>query len=82
MSVPNHTAPPAAARQDVVERVWAALQDVEDPEFPMSIVDMGLVIEVELEDQTLDMMHSLEALHQILSKLTDLLPDDAFNGDV
>ena len=37
---------------------------------------------VELEDQTLDMMHSLEALHQILSKLTDLLPDDAFNGDI
>ena len=36
---------------------------------------------VELEDQTLDMMHSLEALHKILSKLTELLPEDAFNND-
>lgn len=37
---------------------------------------------VELEDQTLEMMHSLEALPQILSKLTELLPEDAFNADV
>ena len=27
--------------------LWQALNDVEDPEFPMSIVDMGLVIDVQ-----------------------------------
>ncbi len=27
--------------------LWEALHDVEDPEFPMSIVDMGLVIDIE-----------------------------------
>ena len=36
---------------------------------------------VELEEQTLDMKRSLEALHQILSKLTQLLPESAFDID-
>ena len=26
-----------------VERLWQALEEVEDPEFPMSVVDMGLI---------------------------------------
>jgi metal-sulfur cluster biosynthetic enzyme len=30
-----------------VAPLWAALEDVQDPEFPMSIVDMGLVIDVQ-----------------------------------
>ena len=34
----------------------------------------------ELEMQTLDMMQSLDALYQILSKLTELLPEDAFDS--
>ena len=34
-----------------------------------------------LEDQTLEMMQSLDALYQILSKLTELLPADAFDID-
>ncbi len=34
------------SREESAARLWAALEDVEDPEFPMSIVDMGLVIEV------------------------------------
>jgi metal-sulfur cluster biosynthetic enzyme len=29
------------------EHLWAALRDVEDPEFPMSIVDMGLVVDLQ-----------------------------------
>ena len=33
----------------------------------------------ELEEQTLDMKRSLEALHQILTKLTQLLPESAFD---
>ena len=35
----------------------------------------------ELEEQTLDMKRSLEALHQILTKLTQLLPESAFDID-
>jgi metal-sulfur cluster biosynthetic enzyme len=30
-----------------VTHLWKALQDVQDPEFPMSIVDMGLVIDLQ-----------------------------------
>ncbi len=48
----QHAAPPAAAQHERDARLWAALQDVEDPEFPMSIVDMGLVYEVELKART------------------------------
>lgn len=33
--------------QAEVVHLWAALEDVQDPEFPMSIVDMGLVIDVQ-----------------------------------
>lgn len=36
---------------------------------------------VELEMQTLEMMQSLDALYQALSKLTVLLPESAFNTD-
>lgn len=40
---------PAAAKDETIERLWAALHDVEDPEFPMSIVDMGLVFDLQKE---------------------------------
>jgi metal-sulfur cluster biosynthetic enzyme len=39
-------------QEERVARLWAALEEVEDPEFPMSIVDMGLVIEVSQVAQT------------------------------
>jgi len=32
--------------------------------------------------QTLEMKQSLDALHQVLSKLAELLPDDAFHANV
>jgi metal-sulfur cluster biosynthetic enzyme len=33
-----------AGSQMVVARLWAALCDVEDPEIPVSVVDMGLIV--------------------------------------
>lgn len=30
--------------------IWNALQDVEDPELPVSLVDLGLIREVDLDD--------------------------------
>lgn len=35
-----------------VAHLWAALHEVEDPEFPMSIVDMGLVVDLQQVDRT------------------------------
>ena len=43
---------PTVTQDEATKRLWAALHDVEDPEFPMSIVDMGLVLEVKLEGST------------------------------
>jgi len=43
MTIAN-TAPVVAQK---TAHLWAALHDVEDPEFPMSIVDMGLVVDIQ-----------------------------------
>jgi metal-sulfur cluster biosynthetic enzyme len=32
-------------------RLWSALKEVEDPEIPVSLVDMGLIISVSCEDR-------------------------------
>ena len=39
----------SASQDGVVERLWAALRDVEDPEIPVSLVDMGLIVAVAYE---------------------------------
>lgn len=35
------------------ERYWEALKEVNDPEFPVSVVDMGLIYGIEKEGNTL-----------------------------
>jgi metal-sulfur cluster biosynthetic enzyme len=35
---------PLSAEQEVEARLWRALQDVEDPEIPISVVGMGLIV--------------------------------------
>lgn len=35
-----------AEDEEAIARLWAALEQVEDPEFPLSIVDMGLVVDL------------------------------------
>jgi metal-sulfur cluster biosynthetic enzyme len=40
-------APRATPPEAATARLWTALHDVEDPEFPMSIVDMGLVVDLQ-----------------------------------
>jgi metal-sulfur cluster biosynthetic enzyme len=34
------------ATETVEARLWAALQDVEDPEIPISVVGMGLIVSI------------------------------------
>ena len=34
-----------------VEQVWTALRGVEDPEFPLSLVDMGMIYDVEVDEK-------------------------------
>ena len=51
MTAPAQT-PIPTSNDEAIARLWTALQDVEDPEFPMSIVDMGLVVDVQKVEQT------------------------------
>jgi metal-sulfur cluster biosynthetic enzyme len=37
---------PLAPAQAVEARLWSALQDVEDPEIPVSVVGMGLIVSI------------------------------------
>ena len=39
-------APPLTPEQEVEARLWIALQDVEDPEIPISVVGMGLIVSI------------------------------------
>jgi len=35
-----------------VQTLWQALEEVEDPEYPISVVDMGLIYNIRLQDGT------------------------------
>jgi len=36
----------------VLRRLWVGLRDVEDPEIPVSVVDMGLIVSLAVEGST------------------------------
>jgi metal-sulfur cluster biosynthetic enzyme len=36
----------SAVTDPIEARLWQALQDVEDPEIPVSVVDMGLIVSI------------------------------------
>jgi metal-sulfur cluster biosynthetic enzyme len=40
---------PAAQKEDVLRKLWLALRDIEDPEIPLSLVDMGLIVSIAYE---------------------------------
>jgi metal-sulfur cluster biosynthetic enzyme len=40
------------AHSPETQSLWAALQDVSDPEFPVSVVDMGLIYDLRREGET------------------------------
>src|SRR4051812_28081427 len=37
------------AEPDAIARLWQALREVEDPELPVSLVDMGLIVGVDYD---------------------------------
>ena len=43
---------PLTRAQDVEARLWLALRDVEDPEIPISVVGMGLIVSIAYRRET------------------------------
>jgi metal-sulfur cluster biosynthetic enzyme len=42
----------AKVRPPETQSLWTALEDVTDPEFPVSVVDMGLIYDLQREGET------------------------------
>lgn len=43
-------------------RVWRALEEVHDPEYPMSVVDMGLIYGLQRADRAVDVQLTFTAM--------------------
>jgi phenylacetate-CoA oxygenase PaaJ subunit len=46
----------------VEARLWQALQEVEDPEIPISVVGMGLIVDIEFDDGIVDLKLTFTAM--------------------
>lgn len=54
------------------EQVWEALQEVQDPEMPISIVDLGLIYDVQVQEDHVSVKMTLTVpgcpMHQTISQ--------------
>ena len=50
------------ARQEVEARLWLALREVEDPEIPISVVGMGLIVSLSYADGVVDVELTFTAM--------------------
>jgi metal-sulfur cluster biosynthetic enzyme len=66
---------PLDAIQAVEARLWIALQDVEDPEIPISVVGMGLIVSIAYrpDDRAVDLELTFTAMG---CPATDFIEDD------
>lgn len=66
---------PLSEAERVEARLWAALQDVEDPEIPISVVGMGLIVAISYvaEDQAVDLQLTYTAMG---CPATEFIEDD------
>lgn len=47
---------------DVESRLWDALHDVQDPEIPISVVDMGLIVDLGVRGETVALKVTFTAM--------------------
>jgi metal-sulfur cluster biosynthetic enzyme len=66
---------PLSADQAVEARLWTALQDVEDPEIPISVVGMGLIVSLayRVDERAVDLELTFTAMG---CPATDFIEDD------
>ena len=55
-------AAPLTPAQEVEARLWLALRDVEDPEIPISVVGMGLIVALEWHAGIVDLKLTFTAM--------------------
>jgi metal-sulfur cluster biosynthetic enzyme len=48
--------------QSVEARLWLALREVEDPEIPISVVGMGLIVAIDFADGVVDLKLTFTAM--------------------
>jgi phenylacetate-CoA oxygenase PaaJ subunit len=68
-------------------RVWSALAEINDPEMPVSLVDLGVVYGVEVEDRTVRVRLTFTAMgcpasDMIVSDIRERLLEEPGVGDV
>jgi metal-sulfur cluster biosynthetic enzyme len=51
-----------ATSQSVEARLWLALKEVEDPEIPISVVGMGLIVSIAYADGIVDLQLTFTAM--------------------
>jgi len=61
------------AVETVQSRLWEALKDVEDPELPISIVDLGLVVDVQMHERCVEVTITLTSMG---CPAIDMITDD------
>jgi len=68
-------AAPLSPAQEVEARLWVALQDVEDPEIPISVVGMGLIVAIAYrpDERAVDLDLTFTAMG---CPATDFIEDD------
>jgi len=66
---------PLAPAQEVEARLWVALRDVEDPEIPISVVGMGLIVSIAYrpDERAVDLELTFTAMG---CPATDFIEDD------
>ena len=66
---------PLTPAQEVEARLWTALRDVEDPEIPVSVVGMGLIVSIAYRDdeRAVDLELTFTAMG---CPATDFIEDD------
>ena len=53
---------PLTPAEEVEARLWTALRDVEDPEIPISVVGMGLIVAIDFADGVVDLKLTFTAM--------------------
>jgi len=66
---------PLSAAQEIEARLWLALRDVEDPEIPISVVGMGLIVSIAYrpDERAVDLELTFTAMG---CPATDFIEDD------